>query len=228
MCGRYALYGPSSRYSRRFGVPEDECHFGDRYNVAPSLKLPVVRTAEDGSRHVIEAVWGLLPRWVQDPKAINHPINAKAETAATKPMFRHAYRHARVLVPAAGFYEWQVRESGKQPYFIRLADDEPMGFAGLLERWEGSDGLSLSFAILTTDANELMAPIHNRMPVIVRPSDYEAWLDPALTDPAMMDQLARPYPAELMEAWPVSRAVNNARSEGPELIESTLKKKDIF
>ena len=218
MCGRYALYGPISRHREHFGVePKD---WQDRYNVAPTQLAPVIRSSKEGlGREVLEAQWGLLPGWVKDPDKVAHPINARAETVATKPMFRTAFKRFRVLVPASGFYEWKQIAGDKQPYFIRLRGEEPIGFAGLLERREGPDGVLWTYCIIVTEPNDLVAEIHNRMPVIVRPEDYDAWLDPGLTDAGIVSELMGPYPADLMEAFRVGRAVGNPRSQGPDLIE---------
>jgi putative SOS response-associated peptidase YedK len=217
MCGRYALYGPVSRHRQHFGVEPD--NWIDRYNIAPTQLSPVIRASKEGTaREVIEAQWGLLPSWAKDPAAINHPINARAETVATKPMFRTAFKRFRVLVPASGFYEWKQLAGGKQPYFIRLRGEEPMGFGGLLERWEGPEGVVWTYCIIVTEPNELVAGIHNRMPVIIRPEDYDAWLDPGLIEPGIVSELMAPYPSDLMEAYPVGRAVGNPRSQGPELV----------
>lgn len=218
MCGRYALYGPISRHRARFDAQNGDFAFTDDYNVAPTKTMPVVRFGRDG-REFIAATWGLLPRWVKDPSQVAHPINAKAETAASKPMFKTAIRRSRVLVPACGFYEWKQGVDGKRPYFIRLRNGEPMGMAGLLERWEGPSGTVLSYCILTTEPNELVAGIHSRMPVIIRDEDYDAWLDPELTDVDIVRELMGTYPAEEMEAVEIGRAVGNVRSNGPELIE---------
>ena len=162
-----------------------------------------------------------MPSWVKEPGKLAQPINAKVETAAEKPMFRHAFKKSRVIVPASGFYEWKPGPDFKQPYFIRPAGDVLFGFAGLLEHWHGADGEVASFAILTTAANELMRPIHDRMPVILQPDDYAAWLDPQMTDAALVREVAGQFPAEQMEAYPVGRAVGNPRSHGSVLIERT-------
>lgn len=190
-----------------------------RYNIAPSQLAPVVCATPSGPRAIVDAQWGLLPSWVKDPALMAHPINARLEAVAEKPMFRHAFRKARVLVPAAGFYEWHPVPGGKQPYFIRPRDEDFFGFAGLLERWHGPDGVVTTFAVLVTAANELMRPIHERMPVIILPADYAAWLDPAVTDPALLREIAGEYPPERMEAYRVGRAVGNPRAQGAELVE---------
>ena len=229
MCGRYALYGPRSRLIQQFEVGFDEVDerpqdLWNPFNIAPSQSPPVVRARADGRRELIAARWGLLPSWVKEPGKPARPINAKLETAAEKPMFRHAFRRSRVLVPASGFYEWQAVAGGaKRPYFVRpIGGTELFGFAGLLEHWRGAEGVVLTFAILTTAANELMAPIHDRMPVIIEPGDYAAWLDEGVTDPGIVRELAGEYPAARMEAYPVGRAVGNVRSTGPTLVEPVV------
>lgn len=217
MCGRFALYGSPSRLKEHFGT-SNEPDLKPRFNIAPTQTVPVVGIDETGNRVFTSARWGLVPSWVKDPEELQHPINAKAETAAIKPMFRHAYRKSRVLVPADGFYEW-VPRNGKQPYLIRLRDGEPMGMGGLLEHWQGPEGDVMTFTILTVDANPLMARIHDRMPVIIRPEDYPAWIDANLTDVTRIQAMAQPYPERFMEAYPVSRKVNSPRHDSPDLIE---------
>lgn len=218
MCGRYALYGPHSRLREQFGVEPSELE--ERYNIAPSQDAPIVRGRADGVRELIPARWGLLPSWVKEPDKLAQPINAKVETASEKPMFRHAFKRSRILVPASGFYEWVPVADYKQPYFIHPIGGEALfGFGGLLEHREGPEGRVLSFAILTTAANERMRPIHDRMPVIIHPANYDAWLDPGVTDPDLVRVLAGEYPGERMEAYPVGRAVGNPRAQGPRLIE---------
>ena len=227
MCGRYVLYGPRSRLREQFDVGfeeiDDRPNDFDLFNIAPTQLLPVVLGRPDGARGLVLARWGLLPSWVKEPGKLAQPINAKIETAAEKPMFRHAFKKSRVLVPASGFYEWQPVAGGKQPYLIRPVGGEALfGFAGLLECWHGSDGPLMTFAILTTAANALMAPIHDRMPVIIEPDDYAAWLDPEITDAGLVRELAGPYPADRLEAYPVGRAVGNPRAQGPELVKPVV------
>ncbi len=217
MCGRYVLYGPSSRHREHFGV-EDDFDLAPRYNVAPSQMMPVVRQDADGKRHFMMAKWGLVPSWVKDPTGLPHPINAKAESARDKPMFRHAFRRSRVLVPADGFYEWKLAQGQKQPYFIHMRDGAPFGIAGLIEHRRDAEGELWSFAVLVTDANPLLAAIHDRMPVIIRPDYYGEWLDPALTDADSVMAMIGSYDGAAMEAYPVSREVNKPANEGPQLI----------
>lgn len=217
MCGRYALYGPHSRHREHFAAT-NELDFQPHFNIAPTQTVPVVRADEAGNRLFTLARWGLIPSWVNDTAGFQQPINAKAETAAIKPMFRDAFRRSRILVPADAFYEWMSKD-GKQPYLIRLKDGEPMGIGGLMERWNGPDGEVITFTILTTDANPLVAKIHERMPVIIRPEDYGVWLDPKLGDVTKVQTLIRPYPERFMEVYPVSRKVNSPKNDSPDLVE---------
>jgi len=219
MCGRFALYGSPAKLKEHFATA-NELNLKPRFNIAPSQTVPVVQIDETGNRVFTFARWGLIPSWVKDPAEIQQPINAKAETAAIKPMFRHAYRKSRVLIPADAFYEWAPRD-GKQPYLIKLREGEPMGLGGLLEHWQGPEGDVMTFTILTIDANPLMAGIHDRMPVIIRPDDYSAWIDTILTDVTKIQAMAQPYPERFMEAYPVNRKVNSPKNDSPDLIEPT-------
>lgn len=217
MCGRYALNRSPAELKEHFDAA-NQPELKPRFNIAPSQTVPVVRLDETGNRVFTFARWGLIPSWVKDPKEVQHPINAKAETAAIKPMFRHAYRKSRVLVPADAFYEW-VTKDGKQPYLIRLRDGAPMGMGGLLEHWQGPEGDVSTFTILTTNANSLMAKIHDRMPVIIKREDYATWLDTNLTDVIKIQTMSLPYPDRFMEAYPVSRKVNSPKNDSPDLID---------
>jgi putative SOS response-associated peptidase YedK len=202
-----------------------------RFNIAPTQPVAAVRLApESGQRQLAFLKWGLVPAWAKDPAIGNRLINARAESVAEKPAFRAAFRRRRCLVVADGFYEWQRSGGRKQPYFIRLRDDRPFAFAGLWESWEGKDvprtfwetvpGTSLleTCTLITTGPNELMEPIHNRMPVILAPNDYDRWLDPAIQEPDALRPLLRPYPASAMLALPVSPHVNNPRNDDAECI----------
>jgi putative SOS response-associated peptidase YedK len=160
--------------------------------------------------------WGLVPPWAEDQKIGNRLINARAETAAGKPSFRAAFKRRRCLVPADGFYEWQKVGRAKQPYYIRLKDGAPFAFAGLWEHWQGADGEIIeSCTLLTTEANDLMRPIHERMPVMLKPEDFGRWLDRDAPAGKALAALLCPYPAEAMTAYPVSAHVNNPRNDGP-------------
>jgi len=195
--------------------------FAPSYNVAPQSVQPVVRLSRDsGEREIALLRWGLVPFWAKDAAIGYSTINARAEEAAAKPAFREAVRRRRCLVPADAFYEWQrLGARTRQPYAIGLRTGEPYAMAGLWERWQPREGAPLeTFTILTTDPNELLIPIHNRMPVILEPRDYPRWLDSG--DPARPPvDLLRPFPAEKMLAWPVSARVGNVRNDDPRLLD---------
>jgi putative SOS response-associated peptidase YedK len=199
----------------------DDSYLASSYNVAPQSFQPVVRLSPDtGGRELTVMRWGLVPFWSKDGKASFSTINAKSETVATSPAFREAWKYRRCLVPADWFYEWQkLDEKTKQPYAIGMKDDGMFAFAGLWEKWtDKTTGQVLrTYTILTTDPNELLEPIHNRMPVIVPPKDYERWMAPAEPSHLPVD-LLRPYPAEAMKAWRIGRAVGNTRNNDPSLI----------
>jgi putative SOS response-associated peptidase YedK len=193
MCGRFALYCDPFTLARRFET-EALSDLRPRYNVAPSQNIPIVRE-ESGARRFALARWGLVPHWAKDMKIGYSMINARAETVASKPAFRNAFRHRRCLVPADGFYEWQVIPDSKikQPWFIALRGREPMAFDGLWEKWRSPDGDDVeSCSIIVTDANEIMRPIHDRMPVILAPGDWDAWLETDAKD-AVTD-IPHPHP----------------------------------
>ena len=214
MCGRFALLAPGPAIAEQFGVSIAH-EIAPRYNIAPTQPVAAVRLDQRGERELTYFQWGLIPSWAKDPTMGARMINARSETVTEKPSFRAAFKRRRCLLPASGFYEWQKLNGHKQPMYIRPAGETVFGLAGLWEMWHDAEGgLLESCTILTTTPNELVAPIHNRMPVIVDPADYSMWLDPG-EDPENSLHLLRPYPAELMEAYPVSTAVNNPRNEGP-------------
>jgi putative SOS response-associated peptidase YedK len=218
MCGRFALFAMPEDLARHFGVTIEDVALPPRYNVAPTQTAPVVRAA-DGARQLVPMHWGLIPPWAKDPAMGNRMINARAETVTEKPAFRSAFKARRCLIPASGFYEWQARGRAKQPHYIRRADGGLLAFAGLWERWQPADGEAVeSCTILTTTANAVMAPIHKRMPVILDPSDFPAWLGEAPAPPDALAALLRPCPAEALVAYPVSTYVNAPRHDGPEAI----------
>ncbi|MFL5245768.1 MAG: SOS response-associated peptidase [Gemmataceae bacterium] len=220
MCGRYTLAESPRKLAKRFDVPEtpDLPFDGQRYNIAPTQQVPIVRQ-KDNAREMLLAKWGLIPSWAKDMKIGNQLINARADTVATKPSFRAAFKSRRCLIPADGFYEWHKTEDGKQPFHIRMKDKEVFAFAGLWEWWKPEEGEPVqSCAIITTDANELMGPIHNRMPVILAPSDYATWLE-GNGKPDALASLLKPFPSSQMEAYPISKLVNNPRNQGEKLIE---------
>jgi putative SOS response-associated peptidase YedK len=216
MCGRYSL-APTENIAARFDAQQEQLSLQPRYNVAPSQSLPVV--VRNSPNRLVEMQWGLIPSWSKEPRAQFSTINARAETISKSPVFRGPFKSRRCLVPASGFYEWQRTSNGKQPFCIRLKDDDLFAFAGLYDIWRDADGNELySYTVITTTPNRLVAPIHNRMPVILRRDDEDAWLDNK-TEPTRLMSLLAAYPAEEMEAYPVSRALNNPANEGAELMQ---------
>ena len=207
MCGRFVLSSDADQLADHYGLDTVPV-FSGGYNVAPSAPVPVVRLGSDKEAAVCH--WGFILHWVKEP--VLKPINARAETLAGKPYFRDAFRRRRCLVPANGYYEWRAAPGGKQPYFIRMAGVDLFSFAGLWSSWQGPDGPVESCVIITTAAKEELADIHDRMPVIIGPEDYDVWLD------AGGQNLLRPSAGE-MEAYPVSSQVNNPRNEGEALIQ---------
>jgi putative SOS response-associated peptidase YedK len=220
LCGRFTLFDTAASLAEAFEVAEVPS-LSPRYNIAPSQAVAAVRIPPSGgAREVVLLRWGLIPSWAKDPSLGDRMINARAETAAGKPAFRSAIRRRRCLVPASGFYEWKRTNGRKQPYYIRRPDGKPFAFAGLWESWEGPGQAAVeSCAILTTSANELLLPIHDRMPVIVSPADYDLWLSLGIRDPGELSRLFRPIPPEEMAAFPVGTAVNNPKTDSPQLIE---------
>jgi putative SOS response-associated peptidase YedK len=195
--------------------------FAPRYNIAPSQPVAAIRIAPDtATRQLLLLRWGLIPSWAKDPKIGHQCINAKAETVAEKPSFRAAFKTRRCLVIATGFYEWQVQGRAKQPMWIGLKSHRPFAFAGLWEQWQPSDGAVIeSCTILTTESNELLRPIHNRMPVMLVPTAYDQWLDPTVQQAEPLKALLRPYPSEELTAYPVSTLVNNPHNDGRQCLE---------
>ena len=225
MCGRFARRSTREVLADWFGVDlEDLPAFPISYNIAPQSVQPVVRLdQETGAREFALLRWGLVPFWAKDAKIGYSTINARAEEVANKPAFREALRKRRCLVPADAFYEWAKRDAKtKQPFAFGLRSREPFAFAGLWERWRPKEGEAPgtyleTFTILTTDANEVLEPVHNRMPVILEPRDYDRWLEPAIVERLPVD-LLRPFPAEQMLSWQVGERVGNVRNNDPELL----------
>ncbi|HEY9723039.1 MAG TPA: SOS response-associated peptidase [Oscillatoriaceae cyanobacterium] len=231
MCGRYSLIKSLGvREADRLGLlgwAQLKLPMPDlsRYNIAPTQQALIVRE-HDGRRELVQARWGLIPGWTKDPKAGPTLINTRSETIAEKPTFKNALKRRRCLVPADGFYEWAPLPEGakktekKQPWWFRRADEEPFAFAGLWESWTPPEGPAIeSFTIITTTANDLIAPIHDRMPVILPESAYATWLDTDIQEPEAVLPLLVPYPAECMKSQPVSKRLNSTRGEDdPSLI----------
>src|SRR5437763_4518453 len=216
MCGRYTLTVNIKTIAETFGVaPTIET--SPRYNVAPTQE--VISILSNGSAHLDWLQWGLIPSWAKDPSIRSKIFNARAETLAEKPSFKRLLRSKRCLVVADGFYEWKKENRGKTPMYITLKDHSPFAFAGLWDLWQSPDGSELrTCTIITTDANALVAPIHNRMPVILPADARERWLDSQLHDEQALLPLLKPFNADEMTARAVSRLVNNPKSEGAELI----------
>jgi putative SOS response-associated peptidase YedK len=217
MCGRYALANPAAALAQlkiEFPGPLPE-----RFNIAPTQPVVAAR-AHDGpiGREGAIFQWGLVPSWADDPSIGSRMFNARGETAAEKPAFRAAFKRRRCLLPTDGFYEWRTEAARRQPYHFHNKDGSPFAFAGLWEMWERAEGYLETCTILTTSANELMAPIHDRMPVIIAPEDYDVWVDPAIQNVERLQAFIRPYPSDGMEALAVSTRVNTVTAEGPDLL----------
>lgn len=219
MCGRYTLTVDEELILVRFqSVKVTDDVYTKRYNIAPGQLVFAI--VNDGEKNRLGTLrWGLIPPWAKDPKLGYKMINARGETLAEKPAFKRAFRRQRCLIPADGFYEWPFSGKEKQPYRIRLKSGELFAFAGLWERWSAPDGTVIhSCTIITTEANELLADLHPRMPVILKKEDEALWLDRNCDDVALLETLLKPYPADEMEVYPVSSEVNSARNDYPSLI----------
>ncbi|TNE30951.1 MAG: SOS response-associated peptidase [Alphaproteobacteria bacterium] len=211
MCGRYSQNSPIEKLRDVFGVTE-RFNFPPSYNIAPTQYAPIVRFSKSKDRGELTLMrWGLIPFWAKDITIGNKLINARAETLAEKPSFRGALKYRRCIIPADGFYEWQKQETGKQPFNIRRKNCEPMGFAGLWEEW-GEDRLQ-SFTIITTAANNTIKALHDRMPVILPPDDYAAWLEKGDT------ALLTPCPDDWLETYPVNKRVNSPANNDASLLD---------
>ena len=224
MCGRYALFAAPEELARIFRLPLDEVERvfvpRPRFNVAPAETVLAVRSqAAEGGAEAVGLKWGLIPHWAKRDDFGARTINARAETVARKPAFRDSFRLRRCLIPASAFYEWHKSPSGRQPYLFRLEESRPFAFAGLWDRWVGpGNEVVESCVIVTTRPNSLTRQVHDRMPVIVDPQDYNSWLDPALRDPHHLDRMLGPYPARRMTGYPVSTAVNRPGNDAHELV----------
>jgi putative SOS response-associated peptidase YedK len=217
MCGRYSLWCIDDLCGR-FRVNDPSLGFRSHFNIAPGSTNPVITMHER-----VEAImmqWGLVPHWAKDIKATHRPINARAESLAEKPMFRDLLKSQRCLVPASGFFEWKHEDGRKVPFYIHIKNDLVFGFAGLYDIWRNPSGTILrTYTIITTTPNELMAPIHNRMPVILRQDDEMRWLSRDVLPADEVKQILSPYPAEEMEVYPVSEKVNRTDADDEKVIE---------
>ncbi len=222
MCGRFVSSSPPDEIAQYFDAVNDVPEaLEPNYNVAPTQDVYAV-LADGGVRKVESLHWGLVPFWAKDPKVGNRMINARAETLATKNAYKRALQKRRCIIPADGFYEWKVvpGQKQKQPMYINRPDGEPLAFAGLWEVWRNKDvpGDELhSCTIITTSANDTMAPVHDRMPVLLPPSAWDTWLNPEIDDVELLGKFLVPAPNELIELRPVSTEVNNVRNQGAHL-----------
>ncbi len=219
MCGRYALHADPGVVALQFGldaIPALEPH----YNICPGADVLAVRADESGARHAEPLHWGLIPHWAKE-RSIGHRLaNARGESLAERAAFRDAFLGWRCLVPASGYYEWQSAGRVKQPWYLAPRDTALFGLAGITALWHGPQGAVRSVALITTPANALSARIHDRMPLIIAPGDYAAWLDPRNDDRAALEALVRPYPEERMTAYAVSRRVNTPENDDASLLEA--------
>ncbi len=218
MCGRFTRHHQAEEIEERFDVDATEEASMLRYNIAPSRIVPVISRRE--RREMFDCKWGLIPFWAKDPSIGNNLINAKAETITEKPSFKHAMARRRCLVPADGFFEWQKKGKGpSQPIYVRRRDGGLFAFAGLWEEWKSPEGaIHRTFTIITVEPNELISQFHHRMAAILKPEEEAIWIDPQTEVPEAA-QLLRPYPSDELEAFPVSRAVNNPNFDDPSCIE---------
>ena len=214
MCGRFAFYSPAEAAAALFGAAAS-LDVAPRYNVAPTQDIAAIRESKEGARELVMLRWGLVPFWAKDPSLGNRMINARAETISEKPAYRNAYKHRRCIVLADGFYEWHREGDAKTPYFISLASGEPFALAALWEDWTDREtGESLqTTTLVTAAANDFMARLHHRMPVILEAHTATEWL---AGSNELLDDVAAVTPP--LQAWPVDRRVNNARNEGQELL----------
>lgn len=219
MCGRFTLTVDPAELQEQFGDYIFPPQFAPRFNIAPSQ--PVLVIPNDGHKKANFFLWGLIPSWAKDPAIANRLINARGETLAEKPSFRGSYKYKRCLILADGFFEWQVQPGtkSKTPYFIHMKDRQPFAFAGLWDEWQGPDGSQVrTCTIITTSPNNLMMPLHNRMPVIIHQDAYAQWLEKSPQTPENLQPLIKPYPSDEMTAHPVSTLVNNPANDRAECV----------
>jgi putative SOS response-associated peptidase YedK len=215
MCGRFASFLPAEALRQIFGTVNPLPNLAPSWNLAPTQPAPVVRLhPETKQRHLNVLIWGLVPYFTDDLRSARRPINARAESVATSPMFKAAFARRRCLVPAGAFYEWRKTTDGKQPYAIARADEQVMGLGGLWEGWRSPEGEILrTFAIITVPASPDVAELHDRMPLMLEQRDWPAWLGEVKADPG---GLLRPSPAGTLRVWPVARALNSPQNNGVE------------
>ncbi|WP_291521608.1 SOS response-associated peptidase [Acidithiobacillus sp.] len=218
MCGRFAFKSPPERLHAQFGADITDLQWTPHFNIGPQQLVPVLRTV-DGQRRAALLRWGLIPSWSKAPTIGHRLINARCETAATKPAFRAALRSRRCIVPADGFFEWQQQAAGKQPFFIHRRDGALLAMAGLWEHWTSPAGENvITFTILTTAANTWMQALHDRMPVILEGEALNLWLNPT-TPPSQIQALFRPLVLDTLAAYPVTPAMGNVRHDSPDILD---------
>lgn len=219
MCGRFVLTTDADSLRQQFQVA-DVAPVVSRYNLAPTQEIAAICQTGDGYRHLKTVRWGLIPHWAKDIAIGNKLINARSETVADKPSFRQPIRYHRCLIPASGFIEWLRQPDGsRQPSYIQRKDGELLAMAGIWDTWKGSDQVIASGTILTTAANSLVATLHDRMPVLLSSSEYDQWLDRDITDPQQLKGIYTPYPADPLQATPISSLINNPRHDSPDCLE---------
>jgi putative SOS response-associated peptidase YedK len=219
MCGRFSFVFEEDKFEEYFGLQVD-VRLPRNYNVAPSQDIVVIRNEADNKKKMDFLKWGLVPFWADDPSIGHKMINARIESVGDKPSYKQAYKNKRCLIPASGYYEWKKEKEGKQPFYIKRYDSNPLAFAGLWEKWtDDQTGEELqTCTIITAPADELNARIHSRMPLILNPANYDSWLDRYLNDYEKIDALLEPLSSELLTSYPVSKAVNSPKNNTPELL----------
>jgi putative SOS response-associated peptidase YedK len=222
MCGRFAQQTDIQKLAQLFKAHLKLESLEPRYNIAPAAMAAVIRLIPRQAGRTLETLkWGLVPSWAKDPAIGNHLANARAETVADKPSFHSAFQKQRCLVPVDGFYEWKQDTKPKQPFYFSMKDGQPFALAGLWEYWQPKTGESdslESFTLITTTPNEVLQPIHDRMPVILDEKDFDTWLDPVLQDVEKLQEYLKPFPAGSMQAWKVSPRVNQVKNEGSDCV----------
>jgi putative SOS response-associated peptidase YedK len=214
LCGRFNLLSHKKAVEERFGVKKFDFEIVPRYNIAPTQQVAAILS--DPEVHLVGMHWGFIPFWAKDKKIGNRMINARSETVAESKAFKHSFAKKRCLIPATGFYEWRKIGKVKKPMHIRLESRDPFAFAGIYSHWKSLSGKTvMSCAILTTAPNELLKPIHNRMPVVLQRRDEPTWLDPENVDVERLQSLLNPYTSEIMEAYEISTYVNSPSNTGP-------------
>ena len=219
MCGRFTLKTPEAQIREAFNLGNAEpIGLSPRYNIAPSQDIPIIRDAKSGHELVL-AKWGLVPHWSKEPKTKYSTINARIETVAEKSTYRSSFKRRRCLIPADGFYEWKVINGKKIPHYIRMQDSDVFAFAGIWDRWEGENETLVSCSIIVKPANEVIKPLHERMPAIIAPAHYDLWLDPRITDKAEIMEYLNSAPSGSLKFYPISTRVNSPKNDDDRCIQ---------